>query len=162
MWANLWMPVRLERKNGNHAGTRGIKMSLHRSFNLEIPVAYNEDRKMRFHNVARTKLRFLAEALALPKGSYDIRSNKGGIAVSGEITLHAESIYVQISQSCLGGGMGILIRTCEGRKDYMGGRNHWLPLSALDNIQVLAKYVQRVMIGYERFGREGLEQYRRD
>ena len=90
-------------------------------------------------------MRALAAVLALPKGSFDIRSNAGGIAVSGEVTLHAENIYVQISQSCLGGGMGVLIRTCAGRRDYTGGRNHWLPLSSLNSVNVLAHYVRRVM-----------------
>jgi hypothetical protein len=115
-------------------------------YNFETRVAGNDNAKRRFHSQGRAKLRALAELLALHKGSYDIRSNEGGPAVSGEITLHTETVYVQISQSCLGGGMGVLIRTCKGRKDYTGGRNHWLPLSALKDVRVLAHYVRRVLV----------------
>jgi hypothetical protein len=115
------------------------------TFNFATPVAYKPYAKVAFHKAGRAKLRALAQALFLPKECYDLRSNQGGIAVSGEITLHTDSIYVQISQSALGGGMGILIRTCKGRKDYTGGRNHWLSLSALDDIPRLAHYVRRVL-----------------
>jgi len=60
------------------------------------------------------------------------------IAVSGEVTLHHEQLYVQICQPATGCDSGILIRTCRGRKDYTGGRNHFAPLSLLDDIPVLA------------------------
>ena len=43
-----------------------------------------------------------------------------GTAVSGEITLHGDHLYVQVSQSALGSHSGILFRTCKGRKDYVG------------------------------------------
>jgi hypothetical protein len=35
-------------------------------------------------------------------GDYDLRSNEAGLAVSGEITLHADRLYVQVSQSAMG------------------------------------------------------------
>lgn len=115
-------------------------------FNFTQSVAYNAQAKRRFHSQGRAKLRALASALALPTGSYDIRSNQGGIAVSGEITLHHERVYVQILQSCLGREYGILIRKCNGRKDYTGGRNHWLPLDRLNYpIEQLAGYVRTVV-----------------
>jgi hypothetical protein len=113
-----------------------------RAFNFALSVAYNAQRKARFHSMGRARLQLLAKELGLLKGSFEIRSNQGGIAVSGEVTLHHEKIYVQILQSCLGGGMGILIRKCNGRKDYTGGRNHWLPLNRLDDIAALARYVR--------------------
>ena len=74
--------------------------------------ACDEAHKQRFHTAARARMRQLAIALRLTPDSYDLRSNKAGIAVSGEITLHHEAVYIQISQSALGGGMGILIRIC--------------------------------------------------
>ena len=40
---------------------------------------------------------------------------------------------------------GILIRTCEGRKDYTGGRNHFAPLSLLDDIPALASRCRTVL-----------------
>src|SRR5262247_2383644 len=116
---------------------RGLTMV--KAFNWSTPVAYNAQRKASFHATARARLRALATELGLPRGSFDIRSNQGGIAVSGEVTLHHEKIYVQALQSACGPrGHGILIRTCNGRKDYTGGRNHWLPLERLDHIKGLA------------------------
>ena len=41
--------------------------------------------------------------------------------------------------------MGILIRTCKGRKDYTGGRNFWLPLNRLNDIEALARHVRIVV-----------------
>jgi hypothetical protein len=117
-----------------------------KAFDWSTSVAYNAQRKASFHATARARLRKLATELGLPNGSYEIRSNQGGIAVSGEATLHHEKIYVQVLQSCLGRGMGILIRKCNGRKDYTGGRNHWLPLNRLDDIAALARYVRTVLL----------------
>jgi hypothetical protein len=114
-------------------------------FDFARDVSYNVQGKGRFHSQGRAKLRALATELGLPVGSYDIRSNKGGIAVSGEVTLHGERVYVQIAQSCIGRGMGILIRKCNGRKDYIGARNHWLPLDRLSDVTALARYVRTVV-----------------
>ena len=109
------------------------------------PCAYNEPQKHLFHREARKRLQALAEALCLPRHSYDLRSNKAGVAVSGEITLHGETLYVQICQPATGADSGILIRTCKGQKDYTGGPNNYVPLSYLDNIEGLAGACQRVL-----------------
>lgn len=105
--------------------------------------AYDSARKRRFHSTARARLRKLA--LALPAGSYDLRSNQGGIAVSGEITLHHHAVYIQVSQPATGWDTGVLIRTCRGRRDYTGGPNTFAPLSMLDDIPALAARVRVVM-----------------
>lgn len=60
-------------------------------FDFRRPVAYDPAAKRLFHSRARSQLRCLATALGLPPGSYDLRSNPAGIAVSGEITLHTEA-----------------------------------------------------------------------
>jgi hypothetical protein len=105
-------------------------------------VAYNDSAKRKWHNRARRQLKAVAVALGLPEGSYDLRSNKAGPAVSGEVTLHGENIYVQASQSVMGERHGILIRTVKGRKDYTGGINHFAPLAALDDPRDLANYIK--------------------
>jgi hypothetical protein len=69
------------------------------AFDFTLPVAYDASRKRRFHRQVRQRLKHLAEELGWPPDSYDLRSNPGGIAVSGEITLHHERVYVQVSQS---------------------------------------------------------------
>jgi hypothetical protein len=115
------------------------------SFDWTKPCAYNEPQKHRFHREARKRLQALAEELFLPRHSYSIRSNKAGVAVSGEVTLHGETLYVQVSQSAMGPGMGVLIRTCQGRQDFRGGPNHFLPLSILDDIERLAGKCHRIL-----------------
>lgn len=81
------------------------------------------------HRVGLAALRaFAKDYLKLPKDSYEVRSNKGGIAACGEVTLHTDpfpgctaGIYVQFCQSF----QTILYRTVKGRKDFTGGVNQW-------------------------------------
>jgi hypothetical protein len=102
------------------------------TFDFRTSVAYDDRAKRLFHSRARSQLRRLATALGLRPGSYDLRSNQGGIAVSGEITLHSERLYVQASQSIMGHDNGILFRTCKDRKDYVGGSNNFASLDLLN------------------------------
>ena len=64
--------------------------------------AYNDDaaaNKELFHRYGKSLLRRIARDLGYTPDSYDVRSNMAGIAVSGEITLHADDLYVQFSSS---------------------------------------------------------------
>jgi hypothetical protein len=106
--------------------------------------SFEPERKRRFHATARARLRKLAVELRLPAGTYDLRSNQGGVAVSGEVILHHEKFYVHVSQPATRADTGILIRTCRGRRDYTGGANHFAPLSLLDDIPALAERVVAV------------------
>jgi hypothetical protein len=115
-------------------------------FDWHKDCSYNAAHKARFHSTARARLRKLAELLGLPTNARDIRSNAGGIAVSGEITLHGEHVYIQVSQWAMGTG-GVLIRTCNGRRDFCGGRNNHLSLSVLDDLPYLAAYVRKIAEG---------------
>src|SRR5262245_42343824 len=65
------------------------------NFDFRKPVPYDGEAKRAFHNHARRRLKELADALGLAPQSYDLRSNAGGIAVSGEVTMHADHVYVQ-------------------------------------------------------------------
>jgi hypothetical protein len=109
--------------------------------------AYDGAQKKLFHQKGRAALRALAKELGLPPNSFDIRSCLGGVAVSGEIILHSESVYIQISQPATGVDSGVLIRSCSDRRDYEGGRNHFMPLALLDEPTALAGYVRAVMSG---------------
>jgi hypothetical protein len=109
--------------------------------------AYDGEQKKALHRQARIALRALAKELRFPESSYDLRSNRAGVAVSGEIILHHDRVYIQVCQPATGPDSGILIRTCEGRRDYEGGRNHLAPLSLLDHPADLAGYVHAVMSG---------------
>jgi hypothetical protein len=112
-------------------------------FDFRQPVAYDAEAKRRFHRHARAQLLALADALGLAPGEFDLRSNAGGIAVSGEVTLHAEHLYVQASQPATRADTGILFRTCEGRRDYTGGRNHFASLDLLHRPAELAALIRR-------------------
>lgn len=113
-------------------------------FDWNKSCSYDAEQKRRFHTTARSRLKKLAAELRLPPGSYDLRSNRAGIAVSGEITLHHDRAYIQVGQFAMSSGHGILIRTCKGRKDYTGGANHFVALAMLDDILALAEAVRAV------------------
>jgi len=110
-------------------------------------IAYDDQgatRKAQMHRHGRAFLKSLAMELKLSPGSYDIRSNKGGIAVSGEVTLHAESLYVQLYESCIRPGISILYRPCKGRADYCGGNNHHTTMAALaGSVQASGRFVMQ-------------------
>jgi hypothetical protein len=97
------------------------------------PLSYNEENKAVFHRLGKQVLKQVAIDLGLQEGTFEVRSNLGGIAVSGEVTLHGDKIYVQISQSCMGRDGDILYRSCKGRKDYTGGMNNFMGVSTLVN-----------------------------
>ena len=80
---------------------------------------YNEANKATYRRCALYWLRLVAAKLALPKGTYDIRFNPGGIACGGDATLHHDSFYLTLNE------MGGYFRRCKGRKDYTGERNIW-------------------------------------
>ena len=103
--------------------------------------------KQAFHREGRKVLRRIAGLMGLQNGQYEVRSNLAGIAVSGEITLHTDQVYVQISQPILGGKHAILLRSCKGRKDFTGGMNHFAPIAALHDLEQFALYVECVANG---------------
>lgn len=104
---------------------------------LRINLAYNEEGKAAFKKAAISELRKLAKALKLSKGTFDIRFNAGGIAVSGDAILHSDTLYVHISQP-YGGGFPVYYRSCAGRKDYHGGTNNCCSAEALRSEETLA------------------------
>jgi hypothetical protein len=114
------------------------------AFNFRQNVAYDDVRKEQFHRIARRQLKLLANALGLLPAQYDLRNNRGGIAVSGEITLHSDTLYIQVSQPFGGVDSGILIRTCRHRKDYIGGPNNFASLDLLHTPPELARRIRQV------------------
>ncbi len=82
--------------------------------------SYNEENKKKFKRAAKKWLADIAKRMEFPEGSFDIRFNEGGPAVSGEGTLHSEQVYVQVSDS------GCYVRSVKSRKDFVGGPNNWV------------------------------------
>jgi len=109
------------------------------------PCAYDDAQKRCFHKTGKQRLKMLATVLNLEPDSFDIRSNAGGVAVSGEVILHHDRLYIQISQPATRADTGILIRTCKGRRDYVGDRNNFASLSMLDDISALVHLCNSVM-----------------
>jgi hypothetical protein len=101
-------------------------------------------RKETFHRTGKAWLRQLAKQLGMAPSTFGIRSNLGGIAVSGEVTLHAETLYVQLSESCLRPGISAMYRSCMGRKDYSGGANHFADLKDLTDPRKMTAFQAEV------------------
>jgi len=116
--------------------------------NWQKSCSYDYEQKELFHRAAKQRLRRLAKELGFDKADYELRSNKAGIAISGEVTLHHNHIYIQVAQSCMGPSADILIRSCEGKRDYTGGANNFLPLWTLDRTEPLITLVQQLIGGH--------------
>lgn len=101
-------------------------------------VSYNDKLKAKFHRQAENILRQLAFHLGLTEADFELRHNKAGIAVSGEITLHNDCLYVCFSQTDVH-GLDFYWRTCDGRKDYTGHRNQWEQWQSLLCLETLAE-----------------------
>ena len=96
---------------------------------------YNHELKDQFLREARNFLSRLALHLGLAPGSFEIRTNRGGIAAAGEVSLHHDRFVI-----CLDGGIdfrgarSFYWRTCQNRRDYTlstGGANRWVSFQQL-------------------------------
>lgn len=104
-------------------------------------VAFDADAKKLFHSEARRSLRSLADALGYEKQQFDIRSNSAGPAVSGEVILHSDELYVQVS--CNGTGNDVMYRRCRDRRDFTGQRNQHAAMRDLAHPGTLARRICR-------------------
>lgn len=100
------------------------------------------DGKRSLHGEASHALRQLARALGIDRDGYDLRSNKAGPAVSGEISLHSNTIYVQVSEAFVA-GHEILFRRVSGRSDHTGQRNHYAAALELHDPVGFAARIQK-------------------
>lgn len=107
----------------------------------QTPVAYNDTAKREFLRLGQHMAVNLAQQLGLDKKDYDVRVNKAGIAVSGEVTLHTDCRYIQFGQFCGATDLGFLVRTCKGRKDYVGGQNHYVKWNGLKDMGSLCEFI---------------------
>lgn len=98
--------------------------------------AFHEVEKFEMHKGGKKAMKALAVALGLKVGEFDVRSNLAGPAVSGEVTLHSDHWYVQLSAGWK--SAEVLFRLCNGRKDYRGFQNNHAPVEALETPEVFA------------------------
>lgn len=99
-------------------------------------LGFDAQNKAKFLRNGKRIMLAIAERLEGLK-EYNIGINKGGEAVSGEVILHTEWLYVQFSQFC--GMKQFLYRNCNGLKDYSGGRNMWMDWEALLDLDHVCK-----------------------
>jgi len=107
---------------------------------LSKDLSYNPQGKAEFHKEAKKVLKAVADKLGLSKGEFDLRSNVGGIAGSGEVTLHTDRLYLTLSQGVCGNSTNQMYRACNGRKDSRGGTNQWIDVSRLLDDAVIARF----------------------
>jgi len=131
--------VRRSLDGGGSAGVGGKRRAT--PFDFGRSVSNDPAGKRRFHARARVRLNALAGELGLLPGDYDLHSNMGGEAASGEVTLRSDSLYVKVQQSSLGEASGILYRFCRGRWDR-GKVDHFAPLEMLNNPSELARVIR--------------------
>ncbi len=101
-------------------------------FNKKDIQGYTEQQnadKVKFHKESKKLLKAIADILNIT--DYDLRSNMAGPAVSGEITLHSDNLYLQLSCNGFNGETSILYRSCNGKKDYTGGQNNFITVARL-------------------------------
>ncbi|MFN4217439.1 MAG: hypothetical protein ACK4HQ_08585, partial [Brevinematales bacterium] len=79
--------------------------------------------KKELHAKSKTFLKlFATKVLHLEDDKFEVRSNSAGDAISGEICLFTDNLFVQIS---CGSHLPILFRKCHGRNDTTGEANNW-------------------------------------
>lgn len=113
--------------------------------NSPTEVAYNEKAKTEFKTLCREALTVLAEELELKQ--YDVRFNAGGIAVSGDATLHGmwedgKGIYVTVNKD--GMSPGLMYRTVKSMTDYTGGQNNWIRFNDLRDFSQVVQQIFRL------------------
>lgn len=110
---------------------------------VEQPI-HGEKLKKEFRRLATKVMKELVAAIGLEKGTYDIKYNAGGIAVSGEVWLFAEKFFVEFSQTSL--GSMFMYRTCEKRGDSGSlpkHRNQWMHYRVLEDMPLAAETIAR-------------------
>ncbi|MDP2685323.1 MAG: hypothetical protein Q8P20_09915 [bacterium] len=143
-WEDFCYFVNNNREKRYDIGVKKTRFSMSKFIELaKTDVSYNSKLKDEFHRQSKIVLRKIAAGLGLKRGDYDLRSNMGGIAVSGEITLHADNLYVQFSQSVM--GSTFMFRHCNGRKDYSGSKNNLMPFNELVNISGVIQSLRNTM-----------------
>lgn len=102
--------------------------------------------KAKFGRLGKQAFKELAEYLGLKE--YDVRYNKGGIAVSGDLTLMGmyepeKGIYISMNKD--GFGPGVLYRTISGMKDFTGGSNNYFNESEFKTPETIKKRMRELL-----------------
>ena len=96
-----------------------------------------------FHREGKKFLKELAAALGT-LGAFTVRSNLAGIAVSGEVTLHADHIYLTLSEGYPQPGITMMYRSCKSQKDYTGGHNNFASMAQFGDDEAQQRILQNL------------------
>lgn len=108
---------------------------------------YNDEtakEKEEFLSLCRSYSKMLVKELGLTSEQYRISTNRAGIAVSGDVHLHTDTLYVAFEQTCLGPDWGFMYRSVANCKDFTGGYNRWMKWENLINVKEVVKTFQNV------------------
>ena len=103
---------------------------------------YNAAYKAKYRSLSMKLIRELNKLL---NADADTRYNAGGIAVSGESTLHSDKIYIQVQGDS--SMQAILVRACTSKADYAGGPNKFYSFDRLREFGVegLAQFAAQII-----------------
>ena len=116
--------------------------------------------KQLVHDAAVAFLRKLAEHLGLAKGSFDIRIFPGVETESGQVTLHADDIVIQLFELSHAPGLRLVYRPCASRKDVRGGREHFEVMASLRRtacVGPLVAHIRNVLAEERELKAQGLD-----
>ena len=119
---------------------------------------YNAPFKEQFKKVGVKAMRELAKLLDLPE--IDIHFNRGGIAVSGDLTLigmwsDGNGIYISMNKDFPDRPWGgVLYRTVKHMKDYTGGSNNYFEFALLQFPEALKERVLKLRKGGKKDGED--------
>ena len=108
------------------------------------------EQKNEFLYLCRLYLRMIAKEMGLQKGQYDIRVNPAGPAVSGDVHLHSDKLYIAFSQGCMGRGFGFMYRSVSNRRDFTGGYNRWMRWDNLIDVPYVAETFKKTSQVFKR------------
>lgn len=125
--------VRRARQAAHESRDAGSSDPLVAAISFGKRASYDGEMKEEWKKRAMAVLRKVAKDLHLVAGTYTISFNPGGIAVSGDATLHHDRVYVSLSPLGWSDSVGYA-RRCAGQKDYSGKwgpgwENHAIPTS---------------------------------
>lgn len=105
------------------------------------PFSYEGSRiKAAFHREGKNFLKEVAKAMGLPANSYEIKNDKGGVAVLGDVYITGDTIWVEVCDALWTQGMAGIWRDCKGRGRY--GGNNWFRKSELASPATLAAFIR--------------------
>ena len=108
---------------------------------INICEGHKVSQKETFARIGKKIAREIAKLMELAPGTFDIRYNKAGPAVMGDLRLHTDSLYLTLEPSY--SGLGFMYRSCKSRKDYTGGTNRWAQYSELRDLPNLVKKLKQ-------------------